>query len=421
MTADNISTNANAKNRGVVIIGANLAGGRAAEALRMAGYEKPITLIGEEPSPPYERPPLSKDVLIQPDELPDQFYIKDDSYYPDNDIDLRLGVRAESLNIDEQKVTLSTGAEIGFEKVILATGARARELNIEGSDLDGVHYLRALQDARELSKELQPGARIGLIGMGVIGAEVAASARKRGCEVVCIEPLAIPMARALGPRFGAWLAEIHRQEGVDVRLGCGVKTILGSDGRVSGVVLSDDSTLELDALVVGIGVIPNVELAEAAGLETDNGIVVDAFAQSSCPLVYAVGDVANSPLYFGGRGRCETYQNAQDQAIAAAKAIAGQPDEYLKAQWFWTDQFDINLQVLGDVISEAEVIIRGDENSRNFTAFFVRDNIIRGVLTVNQPRDMAAGRRMLERSITVDTAALADPDIDLRKLIKKAR
>ena len=406
---------------GVVIIGANLAGGRAAEALRMAGFEGAITLIGEELSPPYERPPLSKEVLTQPDTLPPQFFIQQDAYYAENNIDLRLGVRAERIDLDGRTVALSTGEDVAFETLILATGARARHLNIDGADLEGVHYLRTLDDARELSKELKPGARIGLIGMGVIGAEVAASARKRGCEVVCIEPLEIPMARALGPRFGAWLAQIHREEGVDVRLGSGVKSILGTNGHVSGVILNDDTTLDLDALVVGIGVIPNVELAEAAGIDTDNGIVVDTHAQSSCPVVYAVGDVTNSPLYNGGRGRCETYQNAQDQAITAARAIAGQAEEYLKAQWFWTDQYDINIQVLGDVISDAEIVIRGDEQSRHFTAFFVRKNLIRGILTVNQAKDMATGRRMLEREVKVEATALADMDVDLRKLLKKAR
>ena len=405
--------------KGVVIIGANLAGGRAAEALRTAGYEGAITLIGEETELPYERPPLSKEVLTEPDTLPAQFYILDSAYYAENNIDLRLGVRAERLDTVGQKVELSDGTEVAFEQVILATGARVRRLNIEGSDLQGIHYLRTLDDARALSEELKPGARIGFIGMGVIGAEVAASARKRGCEVITIEPLEIPMARALGPRFGAWLAQVHREEGVDVRLGCGVSSILGEQGRVSGVILNDGEQVDLDALVVGIGVIPNLELAEAAGLAIDNGIVVNEFAQTSNPAIYAVGDVANSPLYFGGRGRCETYQNAQDQAIFAARAIAGQPEPYLKPQWFWTDQFDINIQVLGDVISDAEVVIRGDENSRQFSAFFVQDDLVRGLLTVNQAKDMGAGRRLLERTIPVDTVALADVNIDLRQLLKK--
>ena len=405
--------------KGVVIIGANLAGGRAAEALRTAGYEGAITLIGDESELPYERPPLSKEVLTEPDTLPAQFYILDSAYYAENNIDLRLGVRAERLDTVGQKVELSDGTEVAFEQVILATGARVRRLNIEGSDLQGIHYLRTLDDARALSEELKPGARIGFIGMGVIGAEVAASARKRGCEVITIEPLEIPMARALGPRFGAWLAQVHREEGVDVRLGCGVSSILGEQGRVNGVILNDGEQVDLDALVVGIGVIPNLELAEAAGLAIDNGIVVNEFAQTSNPAIYAVGDVANSPLYFGGRGRCETYQNAQDQAIFAARAIAGQPEPYLKPQWFWTDQFDINIQVLGDVISDAEVVIRGDENSRQFSAFFVQDNLVRGLLTVNQAKDMGAGRRLLERTIPVDTVALADVDIDLRQLLKK--
>lgn len=405
---------------GVVIIGASLAGARTAASLRTAGYEGRITLIGEEQHPPYERPPLSKDVLTQPDTLPPQFFVQNESYYTDNNIELRLGLRAQRIDLTKKYVLLSNGDKIAFEYVVLATGARARELNMAGTDLDGVYYLRTLQDARLLSRELKPGARIGLIGMGVIGAEVASSACKLGCEVVTIEPQEIPMARALGPRFGAWLANIHREEGVDVHLGRGVKSIRGKNGKAIGVVLDDDTIIDLDAVLIGIGVIPNVELAQDAGLDIDNGIVVNEFAQTSCPFIYAIGDVANSPLYFGGRGRCETYQNAQDQAVTAALSIAGKPEKYLKPQWFWTDQFDINLQVLGDIISQAQVIIRGDENSRSFSAFFVRNEVIGGILTVNRAKDMGAGRRLLERAIPVETTALADTSVDLRQLLKSA-
>lgn len=403
---------------GVVIIGASLAGGRTAASLRTAGYGGLITLIGEEPHPPYERPPLSKEVLTQPGNLPPQFFIQDESYYADNNIDLRLGVQAQGIDLTNRRVLLSNGDKIAFEYLVLATGARARKLQIEGGDLEGVHYLRTLENAHQLSRELKPGARIGLIGMGVIGAEVASSARKLGCEVATIEPQEIPMARALGPRFGAWLANIHREEGVDVHLGRGVKSIRGKHGRATGVVLDDDTVIDLDAVLIGIGVVPNVELAQDAGLDIDNGILVNEFAQTSCPFVYAVGDVANSPLYFGGRGRCETYQNAQDQAVAAARSIAGKPEKYLKPQWFWTDQFDINLQVLGDIISQAQIIIRGDENSRSFSAFYVRNNVIAGMLTVNRPKDMGAGRRLLERAIPIEATLLADTSVDLRQLLK---
>lgn len=403
---------------GVIIIGANVAGGRAAEALRLNGYDGPISLIGDEPSRPYERPPLSKEMLLTPENIPESFYIHQDGFYSENLIDTYFGHRVEKLDLKGKRVELDGGTEISCERVILCTGTRVRKLNVEGSSLKGIHYLRTLEDSKRLSADLSPGKRIGLVGMGVIGAEVAASARKLGCEVVTVEPQKVPMARALGEHLGEWLANVHREEGVDVRLETGITGFDGLDGRVTAMLLTSGERVPVDAVVVGIGVIPNDEIAKNAGLLVDNGVIVDKNTLTSNPKVFAAGDVANSPLYYGGNGRVETYQNAQDQALAAARNIVEADTPYFKPQWFWTDQYDINLQVLGDVTSPAEIIIRGETDGRSFTVLHVRNKLVVGVITVNKPKDMASARRILEKNILISTDLLRDEINDLRQLLK---
>lgn len=403
---------------GVIIIGANVAGGRAAEALRLNGYDGPISLIGDEPSRPYERPPLSKEMLLTPENIPESFYIHQEGFYGENLVDTYFGQRVERLDLKGKRVELDDGTEISCERVILCTGTRVRKLNVEGSSLKGIHYLRTLEDSKRLSADLSPGKRIGLVGMGVIGAEVAASARKLGCEVVTVEPLKVPMARALGEHLGKWLANVHREEGVDVRLETGITGFDGLDGRVTAMLLTSGERVPVDAVVVGIGVIPNDEIAKNAGLLVDNGVIVDKNTLTSNPKVFAAGDVANSPLYYGGNGRVETYQNAQDQALAAARNIVEADTPYFKPQWFWTDQYDINLQVLGDVTSPAEIIIRGETDGRSFTVLHVRNKLIVGVITVNKPKDMASARRILEKNISISTDLLRDETNDLRQLLK---
>lgn len=404
--------------KAVAIIGANIAGCRVADTLRSEGYSGKIYLIGEEQDFPYERPPLSKEILWLPESVPEGFFLHDENFYKEKDIDLILATRVEKVDLVKKNLKLSSGNELNFSHLVFCTGARVRKLVVSGKDLRGVHYLRTIEDARGLSLSLKTGARIGIIGMGIIGAEVAASARKNGCEVICIEPQKIPMARALGDRFGAWLAKVHTEEGVDVRLGVGVEQLAGENGQLTTAFLSDGSILSLDAVVVGIGVIPNVELAQEAGLEINNGIVVDEFANTSSPNVYAAGDVANLPLFGGGSGRVETYLNAQEQAVIVAQNIMELKRAYHKPPWFWSDQYNINLQVCGDVTSPTNIVIRGCEKSRDFSAFFLSKNIVIGLLTVNRPRDMGIGKRLIEKHIEIVPESLSDEKINLRKLLK---
>lgn len=407
--------------KSIAVIGANLAGGRAVEALRAAGFDGRITLVGEEPWRPYERPPLSKEVLWDPANVPDNFFLHDQAWYAENRIDLRLGVRAEALDIAAAAVQLRGGDLVRADRVLLATGGSPRKLNMEGADAPNVHYLRTRDDAARIAADLVDGARIVIVGMGVIGAEVAASAVKLGCRVTAVEPLAAPMIRALGARFGHWLGEEHRKRGVDTRFSRGVSGMRVVDQRVTAVELDDGSLIECDAVVVGIGIEPETSLARDAGLTTNNGILVDRQCRTSNRNIFAAGDVAEQDGFFGGHIRQETYQNASDQAQAAALAMLGQDVDYCKPVWYWSDQFDLNIQFCGHIPVGAEVTVRGDMESNAFCAFFQTGESIEGVLAVNRAPDMGVGKRLVERRVATDAAKLADPDYSLRELLKAAR
>ncbi|WP_374527011.1 NAD(P)/FAD-dependent oxidoreductase [Novosphingobium sp.] len=405
----------------IAIVGANLAGGRAAEELRRSGYEGRLVLIGEEPWPPYERPPLSKEFLWNGGVPPDPFFLHDEAWYRNNAIDVRLGMRADALDLAGGGVQLASGELVRADRIMLATGASARRLPVAGAEAENVHHLRTRSDAEGLVAALRPGARIVVVGMGVIGAEIAASARKLGCEVTAIEPGAAPMARMLGARFGTWLAGLHEAQGVSLRLGVVPEALVVDDGWVRAVDCSDGSRVDCDAVVVGIGVAPRVELARAAGIATGNGIIVDRACRTSHPAVFAAGDVADQPGFFGGRARLETFQNASDQATAAAQAMLGRPVEYVSSGWAWTDQYDVNLQVVGRVGDGLSTVIRGSAEARDFSVFCLEGNVVVGALTVNRPRDMSAGRRMVERRHVVDRAMLADEAVPLMQVLKAAR
>lgn len=407
--------------KSIAVVGANLAGGRAVEALRAAGFDGRITLIGEEPWRPYERPPLSKEVLWDPANVPDNFFLQDENWYAENRIDLRLGVRAEALDLAASAVQLRGGDLVRADRVLLATGGSPRKLNMEGADAPNVHYLRTRDDALRMAADLVDGARIVIVGMGVIGAEVAASAVRLGCRVTAVEPLAAPMIRALGPQFGHWLGEEHRKRGVDTRFSRAISGMKVVDGRVTAVQLDDGSLIECDAVVVGIGIEPATSLARDAGLTTNNGILTDRQCRTSNPDIFAAGDVAEQEGFFGGHIRQETYQNAADQGQAAALAMLGRDVDYCKPIWYWSDQFDLNIQFCGHIPVGAKVTVRGDMESNAFAAFFQAGDTIEGVLAVNRAPDMGVGKRLVERRAVADSARLADPDFSLRELLKAAR
>ncbi len=406
--------------RSVAIVGANLAGGRAAEALRQAGFDGRISLIGEEPLRPYERPPLSKEFLWNTSQAPANFFLQDEEWYAQNRIDLLLNTRVESLDLTGGGVRLAGGQMVIADKVLLATGGHARKLNLAGAECSNVHYLRTCEDAARMAVDLRPGARVVIVGMGVIGAEVAASAIKLGCDVTVVEPLAAPMERALGKRFGQWLGNEHRKRGVKTHFNRGVTGFKFANERVSAVEIDDGTLIPCDAVVVGVGIIPATSLAIDAGLTVNNGIVVDRRCQTSNPAVFAAGDVAEQDGFFGGRFRQETFQNAADQAQAAALAMLGHEVAYCKPMWYWSDQFDLNIQFSGQIPVQAEIVVRGDIESNAFIAFFLSDKIIDGVLTVNRAADMGIGKRLVERRLSAGADRLGDTGVSLRELLQQA-
>ncbi len=402
----------------IVIVGANLAGGRAAEALRKEGFDGQVFLVGEEPHPPYERPPLSKEYLRG--EMPrEEVFIQPESFWAEQEVELLMGVRAVALDLAAKRVELSSGERLSFDKLLLATGGRVRRLPVPGADLEGVHYLRTLDDCEALSRELQPGRRLAVVGAGFIGSEVAASAREKGLEVTMIEVLPVPLQRALGPEVGRIYADIHREHGVELVLGEGVERFEG-DSRLRAVVTASGRRIECDLALVGVGIAPATELAEAAGLAVDDGIVVDEFCQTSHPDVFAAGDVARfySPV-LGRRLRVEHWHNAQNQGAAAARNMLRR-EPYAEVPWFWSDQYDLNMQYVGFADAWDRVVFRGDVAGRRFTAFYLRDGRLEAALAINRPRDIRACRELIQARAVVDAERLADESQDLRAFLPQA-
>jgi 3-phenylpropionate/trans-cinnamate dioxygenase ferredoxin reductase subunit len=398
-----------------VVIGANLAGGRAVETLRSEGFDGRIVLIGDEPDRPYERPPLSKEV-VRSETPADEVFLRPASFYTEQEIELRLGVRATALD-PAGSVTLADGETIGFDSCLLATGGRVRTLDVPGAELDGVHYLRTLADASTLAAALASRPRVVVVGAGFIGAEFAASARTVGCDVVIIEVLDVPLRRVLGEEIGETYAQIHRDNGVDLRLGEGVERIEGNV-RVEAVVGTSSTRYPADLVVIGVGIVPNVELAQDAGITCDNGIVVDDHCRTSHPNVFAAGDVANRPDdYSGGRIRTEHFQNAQNQGPAAARSMLGIEAPFQEVPWFWSDQYDVNLQMLGYTSPDVDKIIRGNFEQRDAIAFFLHGDLVIAAIAMNRGKDVSVTRRLIERKVSVDRKRLGDEDVPLRQLL----
>lgn len=403
--------------RTVAIIGASLAGARAAETLRARGFDGRVLLIGEEPWLPYQRPPLSKDYLW-PGGDESAILLRPADWYEANRIEARLGVKAERLDLRAREVRLSDGSDVQADAFLLATGSRPRRLPaLEGAA--NVHYLRTRDDAARLAGALTPGARILVVGMGVIGAEVAATATRAGARVVAVEPAPTPMLRSFGSVAGAWLARAHAERGVEAHFGRMPERFEREGGLVRGVTLDGGERFDRDAVVVGIGVEPADELAREAGLDVDNGILVDRRSATSCPFVYAAGDVANQPGFFGGRARLETFHNAAAQAEAAAAAMLGEDVDACQPCSFWSDQYDFNIQSAGRVRDECRAVVRGSVSDGDFTLFYLADDLLEGVVTVNRPADMAVAKRMIPARRAFDPAALADSSVPLRSLLAK--
>jgi 3-phenylpropionate/trans-cinnamate dioxygenase ferredoxin reductase subunit len=399
------------------IVGANVTGGRAAEALRESGFDGQIVLVGAEPDRPYERPPLSKGYLRR--EVPEEkVYLRPPHYYEEQRIELRLGVAATKLDATKKIVQLESGERLDYDKLLIATGCEVRRLGIPGADLGGVRYLRTRTESAELAALLDTARRVVVVGAGFIGSEVAASARTLGKEVTILEASAVPLVHALGARMGEVCAMIHRDHGVDLRLSCHVQEFRGAK-RVEEVVLADGSVVECDLVVVGVGVTPSVGWLQESGLELDNGVLVNEYCETNLPGVYAAGDVANAwNPSLGERLRVEHYDNAQNHGIAAGKVMAGGREPYAPIPYFWSDQYEYTMQYVGHARGDDEIVLRGDLSKRSFIAFYVREGRVRAGFAIGKPKDIMATRRLIQAGKQVDRKMLADEQGDLRSLAR---
>jgi 3-phenylpropionate/trans-cinnamate dioxygenase ferredoxin reductase subunit len=400
-----------------VIVGAGLAGAKAAETLRAEGFDGPVVLVGEERELPYERPPLSKGYLLGAAERASA-QVHDAGWYTAHDIDLRTGVRATSLDAAAHRVRLDTGEALPYAKLLLATGSSARHLPVPGAELAGIHYLRTLPDSDRLRGELTGGGRrVVIVGAGWIGLEVAAAARTHGNEVTVVEPLPTPLHAVLGSAMGQVFARLHRHRGVDVLTGIGVQAFRGS-GSVSAVTLADGGEAPADLVVVGIGAVPNTGLAEAAGLDVDHGVVTDAALRTSAPDVFAAGDVASSfhPLY-GRHVRVEHWANALNAGPAAARSMLGQEVVHDRVPYFFTDQYDLGMEYSGLGSPDDDVVCRGDVEKGEFIAFWLRDGRVTAGMNVNVWDVTGPIQALIRSGREIPVDELTDPDVALADLM----
>jgi 3-phenylpropionate/trans-cinnamate dioxygenase ferredoxin reductase subunit len=400
----------------IVIVGSGQSGGWAAQTLRKEGYAGKVVLIGDEPHYPYERPPLSKAVLSGEATAESTHLIKSDAFEKLG-LDWRPSVRVTSIDRVGRKVLLSTDESIHYDKLILCNGGRARPMNIPGAELPGLFTLRSIDDAQALSKALLPGKKIVVVGGGWIGLEVAATARKKGMEVTVVEAMPRLCERTVPPEISEYLARLHSRHGTQLILGASVARFARNAEGMLVATLSDGRELLCDAVVIGIGLIPNDELARDAGLECDGGIVVDAQCRSSDPDILAAGDVASWHCRWAGRRkRLESWQNAQEQGIAAARSALGIDVHHQPLPWFWSDQYDTNLQIYGMPDSSHRVVARGDLQSDSFVLFYLEGDQIRSALGPNAARDLRFARRLIESRKSVDPELLADTRVAMAKL-----
>ncbi|HEY7856970.1 MAG TPA: FAD-dependent oxidoreductase [Candidatus Nanopelagicales bacterium] len=405
-------------NPSFVIVGASLAGAKAAEALRENAFTGSITLIGDETDRPYERPPLSKDYLQGKAER-DSVFVHPEGWYAEHDVDLRLGASVTAIDPAAHQVTLADGQTVPYDKLLLATGSSPRILQVPGSDLAGIHYLRRLADSDKIREAFAQGGRVVVIGAGWIGLETAAAARAAGLEVTVLEMGALPLLNVLGPELAQVFADLHSRNGVDLRFGVNVAQIVAAGGKATGVLLGDGTTVPADIVLVGVGITPNVALAEQAGLEVRNGIAVDAGLRTSDPDIFAAGDVANARHpRLGTSIRVEHWANALNQPAIAAKSMLGQDVVYDRTPYFYSDQYDLGMEYTGYVERGGydRVVVRGDLDTLEFIAFWVRDGRVLAGMNVNVWDVTDQIKALVESGRVVDLDKLADPAVPLDSL-----
>lgn len=400
----------------LVVVGAGHAAGQLVDSARREGWEDEILLVGEEPYLPYQRPPLSKKFLSG-DLALERTYFRPPAAYEKNAVELQLETRVTAIDRDRQRVTTADGEQIEYSALALTTGARARRIQIPGIDLAGVFYLRSIDDVLKIRSNMREAMRIAILGGGYIGLEVAAVLRQMGHEVTVLEMADRVMARVVAPAISQFYEAEHRGQGVQILTGAAVEAVLGED-RVEGVRCADGIEVPADILIVGVGVVPNVELAQACGLDCDNGICVDAEGRTCDPHIVAAGDCTWHPNeHYGHALRLESVHNAVEQAKTAAASVCGKSKPYNQVPWFWSDQYDLKLQIAGLTAGYDQSVVRGRPDARSFSVFYLRDGKLIASDNVNSPQNFMATRKLLAAGVTPSPDQLADPDFALKGLL----
>lgn len=398
---------------GIVIIGAGHAAGQAAASLRQAKFAGPITIIGDETHVPYQRPPLSKQYLAGT-QLADKVYLRAEKFYADKDIQLMLDTRATQIDPSTKTINLDNGETIAYEKLLISTGSRPRKLSIEGSELSGIHYLRTMDDVDGIRADVKPGANLVIVGGGYIGLEVAAVGIELGMNVHVLEMEERILQRVTTTEMSAYYHKLHTDRGVQIHTRTGVTGFAGN-GSVEKVLCGDES-FDADIVIVGIGIIPNTEIAEEAGIHCDNGIVVDDHCRTSDPNIYAAGDCTNHPNpLMNKRLRLESVPNAMDQARVSTANMLGDDKVYAAIPWFWSDQYELKLQMVGFSADGDSQVLRGDMDTHQFAIFYLKDGKVVAADAVNSPKEFMLCKQLVGKP--ADPAKLADPQTDLKSLL----
>ncbi len=399
----------------VAIIGGGQAGAQAIASLRAGGFTGDIVLLGNEPTLPYQRPPLSK-AFLAGELARDRLLLKPAAFYQQSRVDIRLNTAVTGIDRAQQLVTLHSGQSVAYNHLVFATGGRPRPLTCPGADHPALHYLRTLSDVDGIRKRFHTGARLVVIGGGYIGLEVTAIARKHGLQVTVLEFAPIVLGRVTCPEVANFYTDVHRQAGVNIQCNTGVERIEDDNGTAI-VVTSSGERLAADLIIAGIGLLPNVELAEAAGVDCNNGIVVDALCRSSTPGIYAAGDCANHPsALYGTRLRLESVHNAIEQGKTVAATICGKDQPYNQVPWFWSDQYDIKLQTAGICRDYDQIAVRGDPATRSFAVFYLRDNCLIAVDAINRPAEFISARQLIPLQPKICPGRLSDESIPVKDL-----
>jgi len=399
-----------------LILGGGQAGAQAAASLRQEGFGGRILLAGEEPLPPYQRPPLSK-AFLAGELAQERLLIKPEAFYRQHDVELLLGVAATGLDTAARELRLADGRRLCYDQLLLATGGRPRRLECPGAAHPRLHYLRTIADVERLRPGFRPGARVAVIGAGYIGLEVAAVAAKGGLRVTVLEAAPRVLARVAGAEISSFLASVHTAAGVEIRCNTGIEAIEGG-AELAGVRTANGDLVAADLVLAGIGLLPNVELAAAAGIACDNGILVDELGKTSAAGVLAAGDCTNHPnAIYGCRWRLESVHNAIEQAKTAAATMAGKHKPYAQVPWFWSDQYDLKLQSAGINRDHDQTVLRGDPATRSFAVFYLREGRLLAVDAVNRPAEFIAARLAIPRAPQVDAERLRDDSLSPQALL----